>query len=62
MRVCSPPCACYLFSFKYGVYKMFKKLKVLFWHSFFMNSVEGLIVKLDNFIWRNRWDKHRKDR
>ena len=41
---------------------MFKKLKVLFWHSFFMNSVEGLIVKLDNFIWRNRWDKHRKDR
>jgi hypothetical protein len=45
-----------------GVYAMFKKLKVLFWHSFFMNYLEGLIVRLDNIVWRNRWNKHRKDK
>jgi len=40
---------------------MFNNLKILFWHNFIMNWMEGLVVKLDNCIWRNRWDKHRKD-
>ena len=40
---------------------MIKKLQVLFWHNFFMDWLEKRVVKLDNLIWRNRWDKHRKD-
>jgi len=41
---------------------MIHKLKILLWHNFVMNWIEGRVVKLDNFIWRNRWDKYRKDR
>ena len=26
-----------------------------------MNWIEGRVVRLDNFIWRNRWHKYRKD-
>ncbi len=63
MRACSPPLVLATFLvLSIGVYAMFKKLKVLFWHSFFMNCLEGLIVRLDNIVWRNRWDKHRKDK
>ena len=40
---------------------MFNNLKILFWHNLIMNWIEGRVVKLDNFIWRNRWDKYRKD-
>lgn len=40
---------------------MIKKLQILIWHNFFMDWLERRVVKLDNFIWRNRWDKYRKD-
>ena len=40
---------------------MIKQLQVLIWHNFFMDWLERRVVKLDNFIWRNRWDKYRKD-
>ena len=40
---------------------MLHNIKIALWHNFFMNWLERRVVRLDNFIWRNRWDKYRKD-
>lgn len=41
---------------------MMRKIKIMFWHNFFMDWLEKRVVRLDNILWRYRWDKYRKDR